>query len=94
LTAAVYAAWMTRDLSRSRREARRIWIIVDLFVTADARRAGVGRTLMDSTRAACRDAGNRALMWTVHAWNLAAIGFSERLGATFSDDLFVTWPTD
>ena len=72
----------------------RIWIIVDLFVTADARRAGVGRALMEHTRAACRSSNNHALVWAVHSRNMAAIAFYERLGATFSDDLLVTWPAD
>jgi RimJ/RimL family protein N-acetyltransferase len=33
-------------------------------------------------------------VWTVHPRNLTAIAFYERLGATFSDDMLVTWPTD
>lgn len=71
----------------------RIWIIIDLFVTADGRRAGVGRALMEHTREACRHAGTHALVWAVHSRNVAAIAFYERLGATFSDDLLVIWPT-
>jgi len=72
----------------------RIWIIIDLFVAADARRAGVGRALMEHAREACRRSGNHALVWAVHARNAAAIAFYERLGATFSDDLLVIWPVD
>lgn len=71
----------------------RIWIIIDLFVSADARRAGVGRALMEHARAACRRSNSRALVWAVHSRNLAAIAFYERLGATVSDDLLVTWST-
>lgn len=70
----------------------RISIIVDLFVTAEARRAGVGRALMEHARDTCRRSGNHALVWAVHSRNRAAIAFYERLGATFSDDLLVIWP--
>ena len=70
----------------------RILIVIDLFVTADARRAGVGRALMEHARDTCRRSGNHALVWAVHSRNRAAIAFYERLGATFSDDLLVTWP--
>lgn len=72
----------------------RIRIIIDLFVTADARRAGVGRALMEHARAECRRSKAHALVWAVHSRNLAAIAFYEQLGATFSDDLLVTWSTD
>ncbi len=72
----------------------RIWIIIDLFVAAEARRAGVGRALMEHARDACRRSRNHALVWAVHARNLAAIAFYERLGATFSDGLLVIWPAD
>ena len=70
----------------------RISIIVDLFVTAEARRAGVGRALMEHARHACRRSGKHALVWAVHSRNLAAIAFYKRLGATFSEDLLVIWP--
>ena len=70
----------------------RIWIIIDLFVTANGRRAGVGRALMEHAREVCRRAGIHALVWAVHSRNLAAIAFYERLGATFSDDKLAIWP--
>jgi len=72
----------------------RIWIVIDLFVTARVRRAGVGRALMERARAACRAAGCHALVWTVSPRNAQAIAFYDGLGATFGDDLLVTWPVD
>ncbi|HXT14293.1 MAG TPA: GNAT family N-acetyltransferase [Gemmatimonadaceae bacterium] len=71
----------------------RVWYVFDLFVTATARRAGVGRALMIRARHACQDAGGRALIWTVYPPNLDALHFYQRLGATVSEDRILTWLT-
>ena len=71
----------------------RIWYVIDLFVTASARRNGVGRALMARAHRMCQEAGGRALVWTVYPPNAVAVRFYRQLGATISDDRLMTWPT-
>jgi ribosomal protein S18 acetylase RimI-like enzyme len=67
--------------------AARIMLIADLWVDPTARRAGVGRALMQAAAAHARDRGALELVWAVFAPNRLAVAFYESLGATFLRDL-------
>jgi GNAT superfamily N-acetyltransferase len=58
----------------------------DLFVTADARSAGVGTHLVSWIARAALERGCGRLEWAVLDWNSAAIGFYHRLGAVVKDE--------
>ena len=53
----------------------------DLYVTPAARGLGLGRLLMDSLRALCRERDCARLEWAVLDWNTPAIDFYAHLGA-------------
>jgi GNAT superfamily N-acetyltransferase len=55
--------------------------LVDLYVSEDARRLGVGRALMGSVAREALRAGARTLDWGVHEANATAIAFYRALGA-------------
>jgi ribosomal protein S18 acetylase RimI-like enzyme len=67
--------------------AARIMFIADLWVDPTARRAGVGRALMQAAAARARDRGAVELVWAVFAPNRLAVAFYESLGARFLRDL-------
>ena len=69
----------------------RVLHIIDLFVTARARGGGAGRMLMETTRDICRGIGGVGLMWSVYPPNAVARAFYERLGATYADDMLMSW---
>jgi ribosomal protein S18 acetylase RimI-like enzyme len=60
--------------------ARRIWILNDLFVTADARRRGVARELMAAARAFAAETGALRLVLETAEDNHAAQALYESLG--------------
>jgi diamine N-acetyltransferase len=59
----------------------RTLVVVDLVVTARARRRGVGRALVAAAAERCRAAGGRALTWWVRESNHGAVAFYRSLGA-------------
>jgi GNAT superfamily N-acetyltransferase len=54
----------------------------DLFVRPEFRARGVGRALLARLAALAKDRGCGRLEWSVLDWNVDAIGFYRRIGAT------------
>ena len=69
--------------------ARRTLRIADLFVRPAARRAGIGRALMDEAERICRKFGGVELVWEVFAPNELARRFYAAVGARHVDDLLI-----
>jgi diamine N-acetyltransferase len=67
--------------------ATRTLHVVDLYVSGAWRGRGIGRALVGQAVQVCRRSGGTQLFWAVYAPNKAAIGFYERLGARFTQDL-------
>lgn len=67
---------------------RRVWLLNDLYVAAEARRAGVGEALMEAARAFASADGAVALQLSTELDNVDAQALYERLGyerdATFA----------
>ena len=61
-------------------EARRIWVLNDLYVTADARGHGVGRALMEAARRHATETGARRLTLETMSENRPAWSLYESLG--------------
>ena len=59
--------------------------LADLFVDEESRRRGVGRTLMRSVAAACREAGGRWMFWSVLRHNRGARRFYRSLAPELKD---------
>jgi GNAT superfamily N-acetyltransferase len=72
----------------------RVTHVVELFVSAAARRRGAGRALMLAAAEASRRSGARALLWTVYAPNADARAFYERLGARYGQELLMSCRPD
>ena len=68
------------------RAARNLHVI-DLYVSAPARRLGTGRALMAAAARICRDAGGAYLFWAVYIPNPLATAFYTALGARYVQDL-------
>ena len=75
--ATVYWTWQTLD-------AARIGVMNDLFVTSEARGAGVGRQLIEACRAACRKKGAAKLVWETALDNERAQRLYDSMGAESS----------
>jgi GNAT superfamily N-acetyltransferase len=73
--ATVYWTWSTLS-------AARLGTLYDLFVRADARRAGVARALLAACLAACAEHGATALAWQTALDNTTAQRLYDRMGAT------------
>jgi GNAT superfamily N-acetyltransferase len=58
----------------------------DLFVRPEFRGVGVGRALLVHLAVLARNRGCGRLEWAVLDWNVNAVGFYRRLGATAMDD--------
>jgi GNAT superfamily N-acetyltransferase len=58
----------------------------DLFVRPEARSRGVGRALLVHLARVAAERGCGRLEWSVLDWNVDAIGFYRRIGATAKDD--------
>ncbi len=58
----------------------------DLFVLPDYRGRGIGRALLTHLGALAQTRGCGRLEWTVLDWNVGAIAFYERMGATVLPD--------
>ena len=61
--------------------------IVDLYVSRECRRRGVGRALMGSAQSICRAAGAKEIWWSVYKANRPAYEFYASVGAKLIDDL-------
>ena len=58
----------------------RLWVLNDLFVDPSARRAGVGRALLERTRAWAVETNARGLTLSTQVTNVAAQRLYESLG--------------
>lgn len=67
--------------------ATRILHIIDLYVTEQWRRRGVGRALMEEAGKICRRLGGTQLFWSVYVQNKSAFAFYESLGARYTRGL-------
>lgn len=66
---------------------------LDCLYVSDARRgAGIGRRLIDAAATEASTSGYRELQWQTPTWNIAAIRFYERLGATHQTKQRFTLP--
>jgi GNAT superfamily N-acetyltransferase len=64
----------------------------DLYVTKRARRAGVGRALMQESRRIAEERGALQIFWTVWRKNTGAIRFYEALGARpYAEEILMEW---
>jgi GNAT superfamily N-acetyltransferase len=57
-----------------------VWL-EDLFVRAEHRGEGVGRTLLEAVAVLVRERGGERLEWAALDWNEPALGFYRKLGA-------------
>lgn len=69
-----------------------LWL-EDLFVRPDHRRLGLGRALLETLAAVCRDRGWTRFEWSVLDWNEPAHHFYRSLGAAPQDE-WTTWRVD
>ncbi len=70
--------------------ARRIWILNDLFVTASARRTGVGRALLDAARDFGKSTGAKRLVLSTANTNRDARALYESNGYK-QDEIFLVY---
>ena len=66
--------------------AARTLHIVDLYVSEESRRQGVGKSLMAFVQRVCRDVGAKEMLWSVYKSNQPAHEFYARLGGEMIDD--------
>lgn len=66
--------------------AARTLYIIDLYVSEESRRQGVGKSLMAFAQRVCRDVGAKEIWWSVYKSNQPAYGFYARLGGEMVDD--------
>lgn len=66
-----------------------LWILNDLYVTADARRSGVATALMNAARDHARATGARRVVLATEKSNTSAQRLYERLGYRREEDFFV-----
>lgn len=76
--ATLFWTWSTLDASR-------IGLMNDLFVKPEARGAGVGRSLIEACRGACRKKGAAKLTWETAPRNKKAQALYDSMGATSSN---------
>ncbi len=62
--------------------------VADLYVDANARNKGVGRSLMATVARIAREAEAREMIWSVYHANQLATSFYEKLGAERIRDVF------
>ncbi|MEP7033973.1 MAG: GNAT family N-acetyltransferase [Dermatophilaceae bacterium] len=62
-----------------------IWL-EDLFVSPEHRGAGLGKALLATLAALCRERGYGRLEWWVLRWNKPSIGFYDSIGAAPMDE--------
>lgn len=72
---------------------QRLVYLIDLFVSLEFRRAGIGDRLMRRVSEIGRARRAEYVVWSVVDANVSAARFYERLGATYADRLhFMVWP--
>jgi GNAT superfamily N-acetyltransferase len=64
-------------------EGRAALFLEDLFVLEEFRKHGIGKALLGAVAKLALEEGCFGLRWEVLDWNLPAIEFYEKLGATF-----------
>jgi ribosomal protein S18 acetylase RimI-like enzyme len=79
----LYPAWCSVAAART-------FVLYDLFVDGDARRAGVGRALMEAAQAFAREAGAVRLDLSTARTNTRAQALYESLGWQ-RDDVYLTY---
>jgi GNAT superfamily N-acetyltransferase len=67
-------------------EAARTLNLIDLYVREDARRIGVGGSLIREAGNVCRQIGGSQLYWSVYEFNQPAFEFYEKLGASYLNE--------
>jgi ribosomal protein S18 acetylase RimI-like enzyme len=72
--ALLYPAYATDHAARG-------FYLQDLYVVPEARRCGIGRTLMAAVARACMADGGRYVFWNARPKNRAALAFYRALGA-------------
>ena len=65
---------------------RRSLFVEDLFVRADFRRKGIGKTLLKHMAIIAREQNCYGMRWEVLNWNTPAIDFYRSLGATLQNE--------
>jgi len=70
-----YSTWRGRQL-----------FLEDLFVRAQFRGKGIGKSVLAFVAKIARDEGCHALRWEVLSWNQPAVDWYRSLGADFLDD--------
>ena len=78
-----FALWF---YSYSTFQGRHGLYLEDLYVRPEARRAGVGRALLQHLARRCGDEGLGRLSWSVLDWNRPAIDFYQTQGARLTKD--------
>lgn len=67
----------------------RVLYVIDLFVSSDYRRQGIGRSLMVKLSEICIQQGGKYLVWEVWARNNAAIEFYKRISAHQDNEMMI-----
>lgn len=67
----------------------RILYVIDLFVSSDYRRQGIGRSLMEKMSEICIQQGGKYLVWEVWARNTIAVEFYMRIGAHHDKEMMI-----
>jgi GNAT superfamily N-acetyltransferase len=68
---------------------QRLWLLNDLFVAPEARRAGVGRALLERAHAFARETNAKGLMLQTAVDNIPAQRLYESLGWQRDNDFYV-----
>ena len=92
----IYLAYVDREAagfaqlyaSFSSVSLKRLWILNDLFVRSDVRRAGVGRALLERARQHAVGTGAKALVLSTGVGNKAAQTLYESCGWQRDDEFF------
>jgi GNAT superfamily N-acetyltransferase len=67
---------------------KRLWVLNDLFVTADARKSGAGRALLERAERWAAETGAKGLTLSTQITNLTAQRLYEACGWTKDDEFF------
>jgi len=67
---------------------KRLWVLNDLFVTADARKSGAGRALLERAERWAAETGAKGLTLSTQVTNLTAQRLYEACGWTKDDEFF------
>jgi len=67
----------------------RVLYVIDLFVSSDYRRQGIGRSLIGRLSEICIQQGGKYLVWEVWVRNKVAIEFYEQIGAHHDKEMMI-----